>query len=68
MIDENCENCKYWLDDLKDDRRFCKRVPPIYIFKPIEMDTEGEDHLQSFAWSQPSVAWDSWCGEWKEKA
>jgi hypothetical protein len=65
MNKETCENCKYWLGDLDDDQRICKRFPPVYIFTPEDMDSEDGHYLQSFAWSQPSVSFDSWCGEWK---
>lgn len=68
MNKENCENCKYWLDDVGDYQRICKRFPPVYIFTPEDMNFESENYLQSFAWSQPSVAFDSWCGEWKARA
>jgi len=68
MIEENCENCKYSLVNLGDEQRICKRFPPVYIFTPEDINSEDEYYLEGFAWHQPVVGFDEWCGEWKAKA
>jgi hypothetical protein len=70
MIEENCENCKFYKHEngMDEDVGRCKRFPPVYVFETLDLNSEGDEHLHSFAWAQPSVAFDNWCGEWKEKA
>ena len=63
MIEEMCGNCKYW-------KNFgtCRRFPPVFIFEPDNWDTENTDYREPYAWQQPIVDEDEWCGEWKAKA
>ena len=68
MIEENCENCKYWKYFGDDDQGYCRRFPPVFIFEPDNMDKDDETFREFYAWGQPVVVMNDWCGEWKAKA
>ena len=70
MIEENCENCKFYKHEngMDEDVGRCRKVPPVFVFEPGDMsDNELQAH-EFYAWAQPAVADDGWCGEWKAKA
>lgn len=67
MIQENCENCKFFKTGpgLDEDAGRCRKVPPVFVFEPDDMsDKECMTH-KIYAWAQPVVAFEDWCGEWK---
>ena len=50
-LNESCNNCEYWEDDL-----CCHRYPPLVVLRSPTMQT----HITLW----PSVEADDWCGEW----
>ena len=67
MIEEKCENCRFW----KVFSNFqyvgnCKRYPPVFV-APTHLEIQAGEciAMAEEAWTQPVVEDDGWCGEWK---
>lgn len=55
-MNENCENCKYWIK-LNKKKGECRRNPP----------TTAMDGFKNTIGKFPTSEIEWWCGEWKNK-
>lgn len=69
MIEEKCQNCKYFLP-VDKERGFCRRFPAtVLLVKSNEVEvTPGEMENQISSSSNFPVMMNvGWCGEWKQR-
>lgn len=66
-----CQDCVYFetgdinLNDLKDKKYFCKRMPPVPIVMPGPTAGTGQLSVQ-ITTVFPMTGPDAWCGEWDD--